>query len=320
MNDHSISAEGQPVFSDYPLDAQGRLAVSVACRECGYDVRQAMPTGRCPECGASVEWSLIGDLLRSADPDWLRGIRLGIRRLVILILAIYPLSIVAVLLGAVVPIVGVVLIIAITIFALIYLMMSYWGMTLPEPGRADGGPLSRRLARLGLFWGSFAGIAVGIVSAVLDSGGSAPVALVAVLGVVQLVLGIGILVGFISLFFFARSLALRVPNTSLAKQTMIVLWGLVGVYILFIVFLIVTLAVVGFNAATGSSGTGGASPAAQVGSVVTVAGSCAMMLGLLAFVVWAIVLAFWYMRVLKRAEEQSLRKGALGIAGTPGLS
>ncbi len=47
------------------------------CVHCGYNLRGLPLDGKCPECGEAVRRSLLGDLLKYADPDWLDRLRFG---------------------------------------------------------------------------------------------------------------------------------------------------------------------------------------------------------------------------------------------------
>jgi hypothetical protein len=59
----------------------------VHCIECGYDLFSLDPASRCPECGTDIALSMRGELLKFANPQWLREVRLG------LILMFYTLTI-----------------------------------------------------------------------------------------------------------------------------------------------------------------------------------------------------------------------------------
>ncbi len=54
------------------------LTRDTPCIHCGYNLRGLAAGGMCPECGHAIEESLRGELLRFANPDWLRRVRLGI--------------------------------------------------------------------------------------------------------------------------------------------------------------------------------------------------------------------------------------------------
>ena len=50
----------------------------VLCRTCGYNLRSLSLDSLCPECGARVEFSLRGNLLRFSDPQWLKHLSVGL--------------------------------------------------------------------------------------------------------------------------------------------------------------------------------------------------------------------------------------------------
>src|ERR1051325_11587020 len=54
------------------------LNADVGCRKCSYNLRGLHIDGRCPECGAAIELSVHGDLLRFSDPAWLDLIGAGL--------------------------------------------------------------------------------------------------------------------------------------------------------------------------------------------------------------------------------------------------
>ncbi|MEM7228636.1 MAG: hypothetical protein AAF432_07455 [Planctomycetota bacterium] len=52
--------------------------LGIACVSCGYSLRGLDESDMCPECGTAVEKSLIGNLLKHADPSWVRVLYRGI--------------------------------------------------------------------------------------------------------------------------------------------------------------------------------------------------------------------------------------------------
>ena len=72
-----LSFEAWPVEPDSQT-VVAALSIDVPCIHCGYNLRGLVPGGMCPECGHAIDEALRGDLLRFANPDWLRKLRLGI--------------------------------------------------------------------------------------------------------------------------------------------------------------------------------------------------------------------------------------------------
>jgi hypothetical protein len=60
------------------VDAGGVVTSDVACRKCAYNLRTLSISGRCPECGTSVGFSVQGDFLRFSDPNWVNTLRRGV--------------------------------------------------------------------------------------------------------------------------------------------------------------------------------------------------------------------------------------------------
>jgi hypothetical protein len=59
------------------MDAEGRIAGTLYCRGCQYDLRGLPSSGYCPECGKPIAESLVGEFLDYADPDYVRNVHRG---------------------------------------------------------------------------------------------------------------------------------------------------------------------------------------------------------------------------------------------------
>lgn len=64
-------------MTDNHEQAGVRISRDLPCARCGYLLRGLPTSGACPECGESIATSLKGNLLRFADPHWLRTISRG---------------------------------------------------------------------------------------------------------------------------------------------------------------------------------------------------------------------------------------------------
>ena len=69
-----------PTPSSFPLPSipPPLLVVDdLPCRTCGYNLRTLATDGVCPECATPIAVSTRSELLREADPNWVRLIKLG---------------------------------------------------------------------------------------------------------------------------------------------------------------------------------------------------------------------------------------------------
>ena len=174
-------------------------------------------------------------------------------------------------------------------------MIGYWIVTTPDPGKGGAGALTARtLAR----WGMVVNFALSLLSigfAFAESG-------VAEQGA-DAVAAVAGLIGTFALFVYARSLALRVPNSSLAKHTSIVMWGYCSILVVGLLMLVVLVVTMAGGAAAG--GAAGLGPLAAIGCVVGLGG--------LVFGIWALVLIVWYRREAVRAARHARSSWARGI-------
>jgi hypothetical protein len=75
--------------TSFLLDDTGHINATVRCLHCDYNLRGLEAGGRCPECGRNVDASLRYDLLRYADPRWLRTVRDGFEWLITFIVLVW---------------------------------------------------------------------------------------------------------------------------------------------------------------------------------------------------------------------------------------
>lgn len=295
------------------LDQDGRLAEDVACRHCGYNLRGLELAGRCPECEMAIEKTLHAFLLRFSDSQWLRHLKLGITLLVIALLT----EILAGLVVGIAFMVALVFVvesmaeagfftgalIVIGVGALLLLnFTAYWFITTPEPQRARNVPRysPRRIARQAIVGSLILGVSAIAIDPEMYSFMSEDVIDSPILTATAWTLGIGAsilwLLGFVALFIYARSMALRFPDDRLARSTRLVMWG----YLL--PTACVDIAVLWDEAVA----IFGSSVSVGMDTVSTIV---QMVFGVAIFVfgIWAIVLLFIYRHRLKQALALAAR-------------
>lgn len=292
------------VSGDYAFDAEGRLAQSVLCRGCGFDLRGALAEGSCPECGKPVMESLVGDLLRYADRAWLDRVRGGWKLLLIVILAAIPsyilvivLAVIAALLAATngVEELGAVLMAALIGLFVIALFATFgvavWRLSTPEPGAAESRFAARRLARWGVL-STLLGGPIWTLLLVLFLALEAELLALFVAIPIGLACVVAYYAGFVGLFWHARRLILRVPAEGLARQTKWCMLLMLGVNLATWVVLI-PLAIL--------AETSVASSTAQAFGVAAQVFNCFTSLVFFGLFIWAIVLLFMLLGRLKGA-------------------
>lgn len=230
----------------FELDGDGRLSESVACRDCGYDLRGMQPDDRCPECGLEVGASMRSDLLGHMQPAWLKRLRYGLAMLFVsLALGIVGGVLLGVVGAAVAAAsaasgmgsgsVGVMMVMGVSMLALQVVvcgtiwLVGVFVFTSAEPaGRREGDVRPVKMARLGEVASYALSLIVGLIVALQMTGGvggfgvagtSTPQAVMSVLATLTGV------VSFAGLFFYGSRLFLRVPTGRLARQAQRVAWG-----------------------------------------------------------------------------------------------
>lgn len=256
------------------------------CRSCGYNLRGLVPSGRCPECGTAIGFSLHGDLLKYSDPNWVETLAGGM-------IWIIAGLVVGLVLGIAVGVSGAPrngsLVTAATIASYLVSLVGYWKVTTPDPSKTKSAGLNLRLvARYGWIAAS---VLNAVESAVNMQQSWAETSLLLFSQIANCVSTVGICL-------YAADLARRIPRQSLARQTHTVMWGsLVLEVVCAILFLLVT-ATLGTTAGAPSAG-GTASSIAAVGL------SCFAIIGGLIFGIWAIVLLVKYHKALTQAAAQA---------------
>jgi len=227
------------------LDANGRIDEDVSCRKCGYNLRTLLPDGICPECATAVGRSLQGDFLRFSDPYWVESLASGMNWIV----ASIVLSFVTGGLGGGAAVCmrwapsrpDVWFLLPMLAIGLVGII-GYWRVTVPDPsGLGEEGRLNSRKV---LRFCQIGGYLFNLIQ-------QAFVHFVPVLVVLGAVAG-GILgmVSVFSGFVYARRLALRIPDTRLARSCRIVMWGAASVMVLVTATTIASIMFIRTSAAT----------------------------------------------------------------------
>ena len=232
-----ITTESAPVLPPLHYDEvpqtpgvpNAPIEMDLPCIRCGYNLRSQMPGNSCPECGTPVDHSMRPDLLAQADPKWLGAVLSGVNATLlsatIAIAAFFTLCCTGVFAssnlasssGAEMALVTMVALGILTIHGLFG--YAAFRLTTPEPGR-DEPVQTCALARPTLL----AAIGCSLFSFTLYF---VPDYEVNAIGPYFLLLAIAILtVGLGLLHRYLHTLALRLPDTNLAKRTSVVFWGL----------------------------------------------------------------------------------------------
>lgn len=289
-------APGAGEFKRLSQDTHGRLASDLPCAGCDYNLRGLLPEDRCPECGLGVRESLKSDHLRLADLAWLRKVKRGLLWLIIATLGGFTLAMSGGAFEAIFatsrntplgststspfapspqPLPVAIAYAIITLLSAGAMLYAYWNITEPEP-IAVKPSTARAITR----WAAIPGYSLSIIAGLLHL---VPIELMLMLATgLEFVSGLAALIVFPAMMIYLRSLALRLPSRSLAKQTNIVLWGMICT-VLAIIPLVVILALITMSNSQTPSGI------AMVGLLL-----CPVGLSMLVFGIWWIALMFVY--------------------------
>jgi hypothetical protein len=212
--------DGTPIQdAPTPVAAGGLIDADIACRRCGYNLRGLVADGACPECFHPVRQSVRGNALEFSDPLWLRTLARGAS---------------LVRWGAMPPALCILLIglwrnppwwlLTLMACSCAFVAFGLWKLTTPDPGVPDNArqALARRILRACTL--TMIVLPVGIPFA-----SAWPTALMWSYVAMTVAVGITCIVAF---FRHLRDLARRLPDAKLERETRIVMWGLVGSYIL----------------------------------------------------------------------------------------
>lgn len=299
-------------FSGIPpeaFDDDGRIDCELPCRQCGYNLQTLHAQADCPECGTAVHWSLVGDLLRFADADWVKHLAHGmlwmILTLVVSFLSSFVLSSFAGFLGAYT---GSFLAMQIVVFIFglaMTLTAAYaeWCLTTPEPlpdAITPPSPGVRGWARW-LLMAAAAAAVLGLAAQPLTNGFFVTGGSVATVSRIaytasNLLDFVSTAVGIVGLFLLAillRRLARRAPHPGIARQTTILIWAW---GIVFGLGLITASAIwiVDQLAATNAPGSGSSTWSLMIGL------GCGALIAMLTLGIWSLVILIRYHNLFKR--------------------
>lgn len=211
------------------LDDEHRIAEDVDCRRCGYNLRGLEIETVCPECRTAVGWSVKGDLLKYANPNWVETLARGTDWLVgAVVLMVFQYCM---------PFGGAGIEWLLSIATVAVAGFGVFMLTLPERSGDFDATWSRpRLARVAI---SVALLCALIPSGMLDNVGlRIPFA-------VWLLSGIAGVTAFAFVALHLRDLARRIPDPKLERWTKVATVGylvpMIGIDILFPIYFIASL-------------------------------------------------------------------------------
>lgn len=189
----------------------------ISCRRCNQNLNGLPVDGRCPQCGAPIGMTLNGELLRYAEPSWVRMLRNGC---VVMLTGM----------GAVFLVVVLTIIAVVTthsqsftmrissmgnFFATAIATCGLWMLTAPQPGliAEDEFRTTRKVIRIV----AIVGLVLGVGN-ILGSLSDNPVWVTTWAGWVVIVVSLFSLVGVIAQLQYIEQLALRIPDVAISER------------------------------------------------------------------------------------------------------
>jgi len=297
---------------DLRLGPDGRIDVDIACVSCGYNLRGLAPDGRCPECGTAIGRSTRGDYLRFCDPGWVETLASGMNWIVAGLILAFVLGLVA---GGAVGLTNRPAYAMIGIVGSLVALIGYWRVTTPDPREPEPQGVDVRAI---IRYGSVLNIVLAVASQIVTQMSLYWKLLAFPSAVVGLIVTV-------SIFLYAKRMAVRIPDDNLASQTGTVMWGFVIMSVLGMLFLAATMAfgpafatmtvpAAGTGGATGP-GTGGTVVAFPVGLILFASLGCVITVVSLVFGIWALVLIIRYRQGLIQAARDARATWAVDPAG-----
>lgn len=259
------------------------------CRRCGYNLRGLREDGNCPECGTPVGRSVMGDLLRFADPGWLAQISSGLSMLLWLILFSILGTCVTGATGRTGA--GSLFGTVVTLGLATATIIAMWKVTQPDPSGI--GEESQFNARRIVRFIAVANVTAAVMSMMIELllGASVSHIVVAVLGLLSSLLG---MIGEWYKYRLFEYLASRVPDLQLASRARWIRW--MGV-----IFLLIGM-VAGAMALLAAGGRPGGMTTAMTGAMMAVMAVAAV--AGIGFLVYAVIAVFYLVRLRKIVSEQ----------------